>query len=144
MAAATQSRRGSILANSPEGLPIAIGKNLAATKYLANTLGTLNADGRVIAYADGSQNEVVGFIKEELDYTDNINDEYNVELWSGVIVELVGSGLDDGDVGKEVYASDNQTVALTQSGTATKIGYIHRVISATRVLVYLDPSLKVA
>lgn len=144
MAATTESRSGSILANTPEGLPIAIGKNLAATKYLANTLVTLNANGRVIAYADGSQNEVVGFMKEELDYTEAGNDEYNVEIWSGVIVELVSSGLDNEDVGKPVYASDNQTVSLTQSGTATLIGYIHRVISATRVLVYLDPSLKVA
>ncbi len=137
MAAATASRRGVLIANTPNGHPVMAGID-GSTKLLGMTLGTLNASGYVIAYADGNQNQMVGLIKAEDDTSSETAGSRKVELWQGVVVKLVVSDtIAEDDLGKEVYAEDNQTVSLTQAGTESKIGYIVEVTGANEALVFI-------
>ena len=137
MAAATESRRGVLLANTPNGHPLLAGID-GATKLLGMTLGTLNASGYVIAYADGDQNQVVGLIKAEDDTSAETAGSRKVELWQGVVVKLIVSdSITEADLGKEVYAEDNQTVSLTQAGTESKIGRIVEVTGANEAFVFI-------
>lgn len=137
MAAATASRRGQWLANTPEGYPTLADID-GSTKYLGGTLGTLNGSGQVIAYADGSQNHIVGLIKAEDDTSTETAGDRKVELWQGVVVKLIVSDtISAADVGKEVFAEDNQTVSLTQAGTESKIGKIVEVTGANEAFVYI-------
>ena len=137
MAAATASRRGVLLANTPAGHPVLCDID-GATKYLGFTLGSVNASGQAIAYADGSQNQFVGLFKAEDDSSSETAGDRKVELWQGVVVKLIVSDtIGQDDVGKEVYAEDNQTVSLTQAGTESKIGYIVEVTGANEAFVFI-------
>lgn len=135
MAAATTTRRGNLLAATPEGFPT-IGLGVAGDTYLGMTLGTIDTDGTVIAYADGTQGTVVGLLKTEQIIPAG-DDDVPVELWRGVVAKFVGSAFVADDVGKEVYALDNQTVVLVGDvvGTESLLGQIVQFHSATQVSV---------
>lgn len=139
MAAATTSRRGPFIAETPKGVETVANADAGRT-YLAGTLGTIDSSGVVQPYADGSQGNVVGLIREEKIIPAGTDGDYTMSLWRDVVAKFVGSGLAIGNVGDLVYADDNQTVVLTPNGTETLLGEIVQFESATAVWVHILPN----
>lgn len=142
MAASTQDRVGnSILRAEPRGFQFPA-KLEAGTVFHMNTLvGIRNSDGFAEPNDGATTYNTVGVIPSSADTTlDSSDGDTVVELRTGVYIELVAAGMAQDDQGKPVYSSDNQTVSLTQAGTEHLIGKIYEVISATKVLVFIDPN----
>lgn len=70
-----------------------------------------------------------GFAEQRADNAAGAAGDINVRVREKGKVELSISGLAITDVGKDVYASDDNTFALTQ-GSNTRIGYVHRWVSS--------------
>lgn len=70
-----------------------------------------------------------GFALEKVDNTAGSAGDKNVKLLREGKVQLSISGLAITDVGKDVYASDDNTFTLTRS-TNTRIGYVYRYVSS--------------
>lgn len=135
MAAATATRVGVLLADVPKGHRV-MGLGTSDTTYLGMTLVTLNTDGEVIPFAVGDENEVVGLCKEEIIIPSTVADgARKIEIWRGVVAAFVGAGFTAADVGKQVYAFDNQSVRLSPTAGDTLLGEITEVESATKVWV---------
>lgn len=66
-----------------------------------------------------------GFAKRNANNSDGAAGAIRVELMSEGWIVLTISGLAITDVGKDVYASDDDTFTLTQ-GSNTRIGYVYR------------------
>ena len=69
-----------------------------------------------------------GFALRKVDNSAGGAGAKDVELRTKGYVQLSISGLAITDVGKDVFASDDDTFTLTQS-TNTRIGYVHRWVS---------------
>lgn len=69
-----------------------------------------------------------GFALQKVDNSSGSAGDLNVRVRSYGLVKLSVGSLAIGDVGKDVYASDDATFTLTQS-TNTRIGHVHRFIS---------------
>lgn len=70
-----------------------------------------------------------GFAKDDVDNSAGSAGDKTVELVTKGRVQLAVSGLAITDVGKDVYASDDDTFVLTKS-TNTRIGFVHRYVSS--------------
>lgn len=69
-----------------------------------------------------------GFATRKVDNSAGAAGDKNVEVKTKGFVQLPISSLAITDVGKDVYASDDDTFTLTQ-GSNTRIGYVHRWVS---------------
>ena len=70
-----------------------------------------------------------GFAEEKADNASGAAGDINVRLRIKGLVQLSISGLAITDVGKDIYASDDDTFTLTQ-GSNTRIGFVHRYVSS--------------
>ena len=70
-------------------------------------------------------------------YEDNKDGAAVVRVQRSGSIILVGSGFVAGDLLKPVYASDDQTVSVTQGTNELEVGVILEVLSATEVMVDL-------
>ncbi len=93
-----------------------------ATGFLAPASAELNAKMAGIAY-------------EKADNSNGASGDIECKLLREGCFELAGSGFTQADIGKEVYASDDQTVSTTQATNEIAVGKIAQVVSATKVLV---------
>lgn len=78
-----------------------------------------------------------GFAESKVDNTDGSAGDLNVRVKSRGKVKLAISSLAITDVGKDVYASDDDTFTLTQ-GSNTRIGYVYRWISTGYGIIAFD------
>jgi len=78
-----------------------------------------------------------GFADRKADNSSGSAGDVNVKVRPRGLVKLAISSLAIDDVGKVVYASDDDTFTLTQ-GSNTRIGYVHRWISTGYGIIAFD------
>jgi hypothetical protein len=79
----------------------------------------------------------VGFAKEHTDNTNGIDGEKTCELKAKGKVSLFISGITIADVGRKVYASDDNTFTLTATGNSF-VGFVARFEKADYAIVAFD------
>ncbi len=78
-----------------------------------------------------------GFADRKADNSSGSAGDVNVKVRPRGLVKLAISSLAIDDVGKDVYASDDDTFTLTQ-GSNTRIGYVHRWVSTGYGIIAFD------
>lgn len=107
----------------------------AGTKVFQGSLigKTATGYGRALEAGDTA----MGFAKDNVDNTDGTDGEKIVEVKSMGKVSLFISGLTIADIGKDVYASDDNTFTLTSTGNS-KVGKIVRFEKSDYAIVYFN------
>lgn len=101
------------------------------------TLCFFSATGFVEAGIGASGvNNLAGLTIKRFDNTGGANGALQAEFYREMTVLLTGAGFTQADIGKKVYASDNNTVTKT-STNHVEIGIIAEFVSATQVWVRL-------
>lgn len=85
-----------------------------------------------VALADA---KMAGIAYEKVDNANGAAGDVDCKLLREGLFELSGAGFTQADIGKEVYASDDQTVSTTQGANEIAVGRISQVTSATKVYV---------
>lgn len=107
----------------------------ASTKIFKGALVKLGADGYLAPQAAEAGAVHAGVAYEPCDNSAGANGEKSVRVETGRAFYMNGSGFAAADMGKAVYASDDDTVSTTQGANELKVGKIIEVVSATEVLV---------
>lgn len=76
-----------------------------------------------------------GISRSSVDATGESNGDSRCDVEARDAFEVSCAGMTDADLGKKVYASDDNTVTLTQATDEPEVGRIIEVISATKVMV---------
>lgn len=107
----------------------------AGTKVFQGSLigKTATGYGRALEAGDTA----MGFAKDNVDNTDGTDGEKIVEVKSMGKVSLFISGLTIADIGKDVYASDDNTFTLTSTDNS-KVGKIVRFEKSDYAIVYFN------
>ena len=79
----------------------------------------------------------LGFAQKKADNSTGAAEDIKVEVRSKGLIQIPVTSAAITDVGADVYASDDDTFVLTQS-TNTRIGYVHRFVSAGVCVVAFD------
>lgn len=113
----------------------------AAVRLYEGTLISLNTSGYATNASDTANEKFVGVARKEVDNSAGAAGDKDVLVWaSGVVEVAAGWSAAQGDVGKQVYASDNQTVNLAANLTNdVLVGRIVEVVSASKVRVAITP-----
>ena len=98
---------------------------------------TDSATGTVTNTSNAGANKFAGIAHERIDNSAGADGDRDAEYWIRDRFELDGSGFTQADVGKKVYAVDNDVVTLTSTG-ASLVGTITEFLSATIVEVDID------
>jgi len=116
--------------NDSNAIPVA-----AATKIYQGALvgKTEGGYGRPLQAGDVP----MGFAKDHTDNTNGVDGENTCELKAKGKVSLFISGITIGDVGRKVYASDDNTFTLTE-GSNSAIGKLVRFEKADYGIVVFD------
>lgn len=131
---ATTTERKITRADSDKGsCPVA-----ASTKVPGGTLVFFNTSGYAINAIAAGANKLLGVSYTTADNSGGANGDLTVEYWRRGQFEFAIAAATQADVGKRVYAVDNDTVSKT-STNQTYVGTISEVLSATSVMVDLDP-----
>lgn len=107
MAALTKDRNTPRRAGERVSLPVE-----AATKLYAGAMIARNADGRAVPAANTAGLVVVGRAEHQADNSAGAAGDLTIEIQTGLFAYAHG-GLTRADIGKTVYAADDQTVTLT-------------------------------
>ena len=131
---ATTTERKIVRSDSDKGsCPVA-----AATKVPGGTLAFFNTSGYATNVIANGANKLLGVAHNTADNSGGANGDETVEYWRRGQFEFAIAAATQADIGKKVYAVDNDTVSKT-STNQTYVGTISEVVSATRVMVDLDP-----
>lgn len=130
----------SVTANQP--IVQAVGDDLqfvpaAVKRIYEGTLVFIDASGYGTDVTGSGSNPFAGVSKYEVDNSGGAAGDLDIECYREGVFELQGTGFAQGDVGKDVYASDNYTVTLVPAGN-TYIGRLVEFKSSTKVMVQLD------
>lgn len=129
MGALTKDRDTERRAGDQKVLPVK-----AATKIFAGSIVCRDSNGYAVPGADTAGFVYQGIAEEYVDNTLGADGALTVRVRRGVF-ELVTAGAAISDVGKPVFATDDQTVALNGSTNAVYVGTIYQFVSATSVFV---------
>lgn len=113
---------------------------LAAVKAYAGALLTFNAAG--FAESAVASRPLAGVAIETVDNSTasgGAAGAKNIRVWRTGVFTFVGTGFVAADAGKEVFASDDQTVVIGGTGAGRiPVGRIVEVLSATQVRVQIN------
>lgn len=107
----------------------------AAVHIYKNALVKIGADGYIAPCASESGAVYAGMAYEEKDNSNGANGDLSVRVERLNAIYCEGTGFVAADLGKAAYASDDDTVTITDSGDLQLVGEIIEVVSATQVLV---------
>ena len=110
-------------------------KVAASTVIYKGALVKVGADGFLAPQAAEAGAVHAGVAYEACDNSAGADGEKSVRVETGRAFNMNGSGFAQADVGKAAYASDDDTVSVTQGANELKVGKIIEVLSATEVLV---------
>ena len=97
-----------------------------------------NASGFLAPMSPAVDITFQGMAYEKADNSNGSAGDINCKLLREGLFEMAGSGFTQADVGKVVYASDDQTVSTTQGVNEVAVGKIAQVVSATKVYVDIE------
>ena len=105
------------------------------------TLASLDADGYLKKASDTAGEKFVGVVFETVDNSTGSDGDASARVWQTGTFEFAFSGTaTQADVGKAVYAVDNNTVALAATTTNdVPVGFITEFVSASKVRVAITP-----
>lgn len=103
-----------------------------------NALLMIDADGFVKPCISEAGASFAGMAYEKVTATDAADGELLIRIERQNAIEVDGAGFVQADLGKEVFAADDNTVQLAAGTDLVRVGVIVEVISATRVLVKMD------
>lgn len=106
----------------------------ANAKIYAGAAVCVDANGYAIPGANNAGLKFVGVAQEQVDNTGGANGNKTVLVKDDGVFDFAGAGFVTADVGKPVFLSDDQTVALTTTNSVS-CGVIREVESATKVWV---------
>lgn len=110
----------------------------AGEKFYEGAIVCRDSTGLAVNGADTAGYEVLGIAtNNQADNTNGIDSEINIELYVNQVHWFTTSGADNTWIGKDVYAVDNNLVAITGVNNWVKVGRVVRVESATKVWVYV-------
>lgn len=109
----------------------------ASAKIYAGALVCLNGSGYAVPAADTAGLRFVGVAQEQVDNAGGANGAKTVLIKDEGVFDFSGANFTAADVGKAVFASDDQTVALSTTN-GIGVGHIREVESATKVWVEID------
>lgn len=109
----------------------------AKTLYQGTLVYTVLASGYATDDDAAGANYFAGVAVSECDNSAGASGDLNVEVLTVADVVLTGAGFTAADIGKKVHGVDNNTVQLSAT-SATLVGKIVEVVSATRVRVRLE------
>lgn len=113
---------------------------VAAVHIYEGTLVFLTAAGYATDVTATGVNGFVGIATQEVDNSAGSAGDLTIEVWAEGDFELVGSGFAQADVGSVVYAEDNYTIGVAISSASVPIGRVVRYVSATKLIVYIEPT----
>lgn len=113
----------------------------AAVKLFQGALVSLNTSGFAKKAADTASEIFVGVMEETVDNSAGAAGDKDAIVWKTGEFDMAFSGTaTQADVGKKVYAVDDQTVALAATTTNdVLVGRITEFISASKVRVAISP-----
>ena len=106
----------------------------ASAKIFAGSIVCYNATGYAAPGADTANFKFAGFAEEYVDNSSGADGALYVRVRRGVF-EIVTSGAAITDIGKPVFATDDQTVAKSGTTNGVFVGRIFAFVSATSVFV---------
>jgi len=107
----------------------------ASTTIYEGTFCFVNSTGYVTGDTDSGASQFAGIAVNEYDNSSGSSGDIDAEWYSEGVFELEGSGFTQADVGKEVFASTNYDITLTDSSSAVPIGVVHEYVSTTVIRV---------
>ena len=110
----------------------------ASTHIYKNALTKINVAGFIAGCATESGAVYAGMAYEEIDNSAGANGDLLVRIERINAIYINGTSFVAADLGKAVYASDDDTAVLVDSGDLQLIGKIIEVVSATEILVSQD------
>ena len=114
---------------------------LAKGEVFAGGIITVNTgNGYAGAGAPSNNRRFVGVSVENVDNKTGSDGDKSVQVSTNGVFQFNSAGLSQGDVGDEVYITDDQTVSKTDPGSnnGIKVGRIVEVESATSCRVRID------
>jgi hypothetical protein len=133
MAAAAAAREAQRTDGKLKSVPVA-----ASTKVYKGTLVAINSSGYAVPAADTANFKLAGVAYETVDNSSGANGDKSVRVEKSGEFEMNGSGLAQGDLGKEVYVTDDNTVQTAANTNGMKVGAIAEVVSASKARVRID------
>jgi hypothetical protein len=114
---------------------------MSAVKLFKGSIVANNASGYAAKGADTASFTLAGIAYETIDNSAGSNGSQNIRVWRQGVFELnFTATATQADVGKLVYMSDDNTVALAATTTNdVAVGRIVQFVSATKVRVELSP-----
>lgn len=119
-----------------------INYKVEAAKLIYNgSLVVLNGSGNAEPATDASSKTFIGVAAEQVDNSAGAAQALDVDVWVDGAYLMTGSGFAATDVGKPVYASDDNTITL-RATYVVRVGTIVEYVSATQVWVRIEPQLR--
>lgn len=116
-----------------DGLTFRLG--VAATAELfAGSMVALDATGFAVPAADTAGLIVVGRAEESVDNGSGADGDLTIKVQEGVYL-FASAGLDEADVGKPAFVSDDQTIVTTGATNNVHAGIIVAIESATEAWI---------
>jgi hypothetical protein len=106
-----------------------------------NALMMIGADGYVKPCISEAGASFAGMAYERVTATDASDGDLSIRLERQNAIYVAGAGFVQADLGKEVYAADDNTVQLAAGTNLVKVGVIVEVASATSVLVKMNTNI---
>lgn len=134
MTALTADRETTFDLNEIRSYPVA-----ATTQIYLGAIVLINAAGDAIPGADTASSSFVGIASENVDNSTGAAGDLRVKVRIHGVHQLVAAGLAATNVGDKVFATDDQTVALT-STNFVYVGRLIQFLSATVAMVNIEPA----
>ncbi|MDQ7791245.1 MAG: hypothetical protein RDV00_03845 [Clostridia bacterium] len=132
MTALTKDRNTTRKEGGQAAYPVAAG-----AKIFAGGMVCLNAGGYAVPAANTAGLKFVGVSRQYVDNAGGADGAQTVLVWKNGVFDFEAAGMTAAAVGKPVFVSDDQTVALSGSN-AVGCGIITEVEAATKVWVDID------
>jgi len=129
MAALTKDRNTTRKIGGQAAYPVAAG-----AKIYAGSMVCLNSEGYAVPGADTAGLKFAGVSREYVDNSNGADGALKILVWKDGVFDFEAANISAADVGKPVFAADDQTVALTTTN-GVGCGIITELESATKVWV---------
>lgn len=106
-----------------------------------NALLMIGADGFVKPCISEAGASFAGMGYEKVTATDANDGDLSIRIERENAITVAAVGIVQADLGKEVYALDDNTVQIAAGTNLVKVGVIVEVISATEVLVKMNTNI---
>lgn len=113
----------------------------AGVRIFAGGMVSLNAAGYAVPASDTAGQRFVGVARAQIDNTGGADGAKMVEVYEDGVFQFAANGLAATDVGRPLFAVDDQTVQLATTHSVA-VGVLDQFVSATSAWVAIHPALR--